>query len=53
MGISLLFLFLAFKVTNILVLPAWPGAYVAGECANQWAWYRKHMTTVTSVLKVL
>jgi len=53
MGISFLFLFLAFKVTNTLVLPAWPGAYLAGARANQWAWHRKHVTTVTSVLKVL
>ena len=53
MGISFLFLFLAFKVTNTLVLPAWPGAYLAGARANQWAWHRKHVTTVTSMLKVL
>ena len=28
MSISLLFLFFAFKVTNILVLPTWPGVVV-------------------------
>ena len=40
------------KVTNTFVLPSWPGAwsdpYLAGARMNQWAWHRKHMTTVTS-----
>ena len=41
------------KVTKTFVLPSWPGAYLAGACANQWAWHRKHVTTVTSILEVL
>ena len=42
-------------MTNTFVLPSWPGAYLAGArvSTNQRAWHRKHVTTVTSVLKVL
>ena len=47
------FIFPCLKVTNTCVLPSWPGAYLAGAHVNQWAYHRKHVTTVTSVLKVL
>ena len=32
-------------------LMAW--GLLRGALANQWAWYKKHVTTVTSVLEVL
>ena len=38
-------------MTNTFVLPSWPGAYLAGARTNQWAWHRKHVTTVTSVTR--
>ena len=47
------FIFPCLKGTNTFVLPSWPWAYLAGASVNQWAWHRKHMTTVTSVLEVL
>ena len=31
---------------DAFVFHSWPGAYLAGARANQWAWHRKHMTTV-------
>ena len=37
----------------MFVFPSWPWAYIAGARVNQWAYHRKHMTTVTFVLEVL
>ena len=34
-------------------LSCWFDSYLGGARANQWAWYRKHMTIVTFVLGVL
>ena len=51
------FLFHCLKLTNTFVLPSWSGvwsdSYLGGARVNQWTWYRKHVTIVTSVLGVL